>query len=446
MKVLVISSNTLPASPSGPAYVAGALRRAGHEVEVYESLFATDLRAELTGKLKAFQPDVAGVSIRLVFGDSQDPAAPLGTRHADLRPRVKEIVDVIRQQSRALIVLGGPGFNYYARDWLNYLDLTYGIRGEGEVSFPLFLQRLSEGGGDPGQVPGLVTYKDGSYHDAPPSRVDDLDATALPAYDLFDLEQYAARGVTPAIFTKRGCAFRCTFCPYAKLEGSRYRLKSPQRVLAEIGGILPHTSARRAMIVDNSFNVPHRHAVSLLEAFSVSQMDFAWGTGDLKPVGVTPDFCRRLEDSRCFYTCLAFESASDTMLQRLGRGYTVRQVRAALDALSRSAIPFSGSVMFGAPGETPETVAETLAVVRDYNFPNGVWFTIGVYLWTGYQDIVAELIQAGQLDQRELFTGAVYLSPGLPYSYLADLVADLRAHPGYAVQVNKPSEEWMLAL
>ena len=199
------------------------------------------------------------------------------------------------------------------------------------------------------------------------------------------------------------------------------------------------------MIVDNSFNVPRRHSKSLCAAFAASSLDFSWGTGDLKPVGVTPDFCRRLENSRCFYACLAFESASDGMLQRMGRGYTARQVRSALDALSRSAIPFSGSVLLGAPGETPETIAETLAVLRDYEFPNGLWFTLGVYLWTGYQDIVAGLLESGELDQRDLFHGAVYLSPGLPHSYLSELIADLRAHPGYSVQVNKPSEEWVLS-
>ena len=76
-------------------------------------------------------------------GMKLDMDAPLGTRHTDLRPRVKEITDIIRQNSNARIVLGGPGFNYYARDWLEYLDLDYGIRGEGEESFPQYLSRLS---------------------------------------------------------------------------------------------------------------------------------------------------------------------------------------------------------------------------------------------------------------------------------------------------------------
>ena len=124
----------------------GQSAQAGHEVQIYERLFAVDLEGELTAVLEDFQPDVIGVSIRLVFGDELDLDAPLGTRHTDLRPRVKEITDIVRQNSDARIVLGGPGFNYYARDWLEYLDLDYGIRGEGEESFPLFLKRLAEGG------------------------------------------------------------------------------------------------------------------------------------------------------------------------------------------------------------------------------------------------------------------------------------------------------------
>jgi len=68
MKVLIISSNTLPASPSGPAYVAGAALNSGHTVEVFECLFAKDLVSELEEEITRFNPDVIGISIRLVHG------------------------------------------------------------------------------------------------------------------------------------------------------------------------------------------------------------------------------------------------------------------------------------------------------------------------------------------------------------------------------------------
>ena len=443
MKVLIISSNTLPAAPTGPVYVAGAVREAGHEVQIYERLFAADPATELTAKLKDFQPDVIGVSIRLVFGDEIDLDAPLGTRHTDLRPRVKEITDILRQVSPARIVLGGPGFNYYARDWLEYLGLAYGIRGEGEKALPLYLERLAEGG-DIYSVPGSVVREDGGFHAVAPCLVQDLDKQALPAYDLVDWLPYAGRKITPAIFTKRGCAFSCSYCPYSKLEGKRYRLKSPQRVLAEARHSLRHTNSNRVMFCDNNFNAPRQHAEAICKAIIAEKAGFQWGTGDLRPVGVTDDFCRLMEDSGCFYANLAIESASAAMLKSMKRGYTVRQVQQSLVALSRSKIPFGASLLLGAPGETPETIAETLRVLDDYEIPNGVWVTIGVYLWTDYQDIVAEARRAGILkDDSELFSGSVYLSPGLPRSYLQELPEMLRLRPGYSVQFNKPNGTWV---
>ena len=440
MKVLIISSNTLPASPSGPVYVAGAVRQAGHEVQIYERLFADDLAAELTAKLRDFQPDVIGISIRLVFGDELDMDAPQGTRHTDLRPRVKEITDIIRKVSSAQIVLGGPGFNYYARDWLEYLDLDCGIRGEGEESFPLFLKRLAEGN-DTTTVQGCVIRKDGRFRTVPPRLVQDLDNQALPAYDLVDWQQYAGRNITPAVLTKRGCAFSCTYCPYSKLEGKRYRLKSPQRVLAEARHILQNTGSHKIMFCENNFNAPRKHAKAILRTLVTDKADLQWGTGDLRPIGVTDGFCRLMEESGCFYANLSIESASESMLKSMKRGYTVKQVRDSLEALSRSKIPFGASLMFGAPGETPETIAETLDVLDDYEIPNGVWVTIGVYLWTDYQDLVAEARRTGYLkDDKVLFGGAVYLSPGLPRSYLQELPDALRLRGGYAVQFNNSED------
>jgi radical SAM superfamily enzyme YgiQ (UPF0313 family) len=436
MKVLMISTNTLPAAPSGPAYIAGAARDAHHIVRVFERLFAGDLETELSGVINEFQPDIVGISIRLVFGDELDPQAPFGTRHTDLRAGVKEIVEVVRHSSNAFIVLGGPGFNYYAVDWLNYLGLDYGLRGEAEASFPLFLQQL-ETNGPIETIPGCVFRKNGGFGFTPPRPVEDLDATSLPAYDLFEMDNYAAHGISPAIFTKRGCAFDCTFCPYSKLEGKRYRLKSPERVVTEIRHIQQHTPCKRVTFCENSFNVPRSHAESICRALISHPLDIHWGTGDLKPVRVTTDFCQLMADAGCDSVNLAIESASEEMLKRMKRGYTVRQVSESLEALSRSGLPFSASLMIGAPGETPGTIRESLQILADYEIPNGVWVTIGVYLWTDLQEIVSDLRQAGLLEGVDLFSGKVYLPPVLTRSYFEDLLIELRARPGYQVQVNK---------
>ena len=95
--------------------------------------------------------------------------------------------------------------------------------------------------------------------------------------------------------------------------------------------------------------------------------------------------------------------------------------------------------MVGAPGETPETVAETLALFDRYPVPLGTWVTVGICLWTPRQAVLDEARRTGQIkEDRELFEGANYLSPDLPEAYMCSLIENLRKKEGMTVQVNKP--------
>lgn len=437
MKVLIVSANSLPASPTGPAYVAGAALRAGHTVEVFECLFARDVAGELIQHIQRFQPDVVGVSIRLVHGYVIDAAAPYNTRHLDLRKNVLRVVNAIRGATAAPIILGGPGFNYYAADWLEYLQLDYGIRGEADFSFPLYLDRLATGG-DLSSIPGAVFRVDGQICKTPRDTVENLDATALPAYELFDLKHYRELGVSPGIMTKRGCAFLCTYCPYRSLEGKTYRMKSPARVADEIVQVQQDPD-QLIMFCENNFNSPRHHAEAICREILARKLKVRWGTGDLRPLGITEDFCRLLRDSGCAYVNLSIESASDTMLRRMQRGYTRADVLESLETLEKSGIPYSASLMIGAPGETPQTVAESVDILERYAIPLGTWMTIGVCLWTPRQVVLADARQAGQLtDERRLFEGVNYLSPELPRNYMEGLIGTLRTKNGLSVQVNQP--------
>jgi hypothetical protein len=437
MKVLVVSANTLPSAPSGPAYIAGAALAAGHKVDVFEALFVQDLTRELECKITEFSPDVIGISIRLVHGFIIDENAEFGTKHLDLRMRIKEIVDCIKRNSDAHIVLGGPGFNYYATDWLEYLNLNYGIRGEAELAFPQYLKKL-ETGKDIYDVPGCVYRQNDHFDKVPRVFVDNLDATAFPAYELFDLDKYYEQGISPAIVTKRGCEFHCTYCPYSTMEGKRYRLKSPQRVVDEIDHIIRTKRPKMVSFCDNNFNVPNKHAQAICQEIIDRELDVSWGTGTIKPLEVTDDVLRLFKDSGCGYLGLSVESASTKMLKQMQRGCTIDDIKQALTNLSRSDIPFGVSLMFGAPGETPETISESLDLIDQYQVPAGIWVTIGLCLWTSYQQVLKDAHADGQLENdKALFSGANYVSPKLPKDYMIDLVESLRMKENYTVQVNK---------
>jgi hypothetical protein len=98
--------------------------------------------------------------------------------------------------------------------------------------------------------------------------------------------------------------------------------------------------------------------------------------------------------------------------------------------------------MIGAPGETPQTIAETFDLIDGFRIPLEIWVTIGICLWTPHQEILDEARKDGQLkDDRELFSGAYYMSPELPKDYMIELIDTLGARSNHVVQVNKPYAE-----
>ena len=432
MKVLVISSNRvkalaapIPAFPSGPAYIAGAAREAGHEVEVFDACLADDVTGELTEHVERFDPDAIGISVRNV-------RARRWSDHQDLRPGVKEITDSVTRISTAPVVLGGPAINNFGREWLEYLDLDFALRGEGELTFPRYLDML-DGGGDIHTIQGGVYREDGQLFEVPIEPVEDLDATPYPAFELFDLDAYRTMGCSPSIFTKRGCSFHCTHCPQDVLEGSRYRLKSPKRVIDEIDRARSAGNADMFYLSDNLFNFPRHHAEAILDELIEKEPGIRWTADGLTPLGMTKDFCRLLKESGCAAASLSVESGSERMLKRMRRGYSTEHIREAITSLSRAELPFMVSLLLGGPGESPETIDESMDLLGSLPQAQIVNVNIGLSL-EHHQGVLADARRDGQLqDESGLFDGSYYLSPELSEDYLEDLVESLEGKANWFV-------------
>ena len=129
MKVLFISPNAerlfMPTLPLGPALVAAATRRAGHEIRFLDLLAAADPLNEVRQAITEFQPEVIALSVRNV-----DDQTMLDTKF--LLGPVRDVVAACRAARQAKIVVGGAGYSIFPEAALRYLGADLGVCGEGE--------------------------------------------------------------------------------------------------------------------------------------------------------------------------------------------------------------------------------------------------------------------------------------------------------------------------
>jgi radical SAM superfamily enzyme YgiQ (UPF0313 family) len=442
MKVLLVSANQLkptatlpwvPVEPLGMAYVAASLRVSGHDIEFLDLCFSPDWEADLRTVIGVFQPACIGISLRNI--DLMAYFNPLSFVD-DLRA----IVDVCRGCTSVPIVLGGSGFSVMPRELLRFTGLDLGIAGEGEWSFPLLLERL-EGGADCSGIPGVVSRVDtnalGSapaWNAPPPLR------HIRPERGLIDGTRYRAAGGAASLQTKRGCPFACIYCTYPLVEGTVMRCRPPEEVAGEFRELSERYGINEAYVVDNQFNYPLEHAQEICERLARDRADYkVWWSCMLNPAYVPDDFAILLRLVRCARVDLSIESASDRMLERLGKNFTARDVRHAIEALKKAELGFNTWVLFGGPGESEETIRETLDALDEMGVSD-VLVGVGLRICPGTR-IERIARDEGRIDDRtDLVRPVFYVS--MDAEKIVKLVEpSLARHPGWRIAaLKRPSD------
>ncbi len=379
MRVLLISPNMEklpdPVAPLGLAYLSAILRSQGHEVQVLDLCFAADLEKALQGAIGNFTPEVMGLSLRNI----DNVAFPETVSYL---PFYKEVVELCRKLSPAPVFLGGSAFTIMPRPILRYLKTAGGIAGEGENALAHLLQVLTTGGDGSSammdQVDGFVSPS--SEKPVRAACLRDLDTLPLPDWDRLDLAEYFRRGGMGNLQTKRGCPFECIYCTYPLIEGKSVRLRSPEKVAAEAEELVER-GIGNAFIVDNIFNYPEIHARGICRIFTEKRIPLQWSC-----YAHPRYFSRALADDMKRAGCTGVEFGTDSgsarVLSRLGKSFTLTEIRQATRWALEAGLEVCHSLCLGAPGETEETLKETFALMEEIS-PTAVIAMVGLRVFPG---------------------------------------------------------------
>ena len=356
MRVLFVPPNaerlSMPTLPLGLALVAAATRRAGHQTRFLDLLAAPDPPAEVRQAIGEFQPEVIALSVRNV-----DDQTMLDTKFL-LEP-VWDVMAACRAASPAKIVVGGAGYSIFPQAALNYVEADYGIAGEGEVVFPALLERLRRGQDATG-LPG-VHVRGGR---APTARIfaEELDLLPLPEADLWAVADPQDPDIWVPLQTRRGCPLACSYCSTPELEGTDVRVRSPSLVVEHVAQVA-HAGFRRLYFVDNTFNLPPSYALELCQRLAELRRDLTWRC-ILYPHLVSEELVASMARVGCVEVSLGFENGSLQVLRAMNKRFEPEEVREISERLAAHGIRRMGFLLLGGPGETKESVDESLAFAR----------------------------------------------------------------------------------
>jgi anaerobic magnesium-protoporphyrin IX monomethyl ester cyclase len=333
--------------PLGLGYLAAVLEQSQHQVQILD--FSLDPQSSLDSdvqRVAAFNPHLVGITaMTSVYHNALETAALLKAYLG--RP----------------IVLGGPHATMCPERILaESTVIDYLVRGEGETTILELAQALG-GERDLRSVNGLTYRRRGEVVSNPDrDLIADLDSLPFPARHLFDLKRYGLR--TPegqpmaTILSSRGCPYNCSYC-FKGIVGRTYRQRSPENIIAELRQIIAEYGIHNFYFIDDLFTIDLRRLQAITQELITQELDIRWqclGRVDR----VNAEILRKMYAAGCRRIHYGIESGNQEVLQRIGKGIKLEQVRDAVRWAKEAGIQAKGYFMLGLPGDTEKTMQQTI--------------------------------------------------------------------------------------
>jgi radical SAM superfamily enzyme YgiQ (UPF0313 family) len=348
MRVLLINPfypiSETPSPPLGLAYLAAALEQAEIDVRVLDLVVFPYSEQLLAKTLGEFKPALVGLT-----------AVTMNVGRA-----LSVVRDVKRVAPQVITVMGGPHVTFTPSETLEACpDLDIVALGEGEQTLVELSDAIASGN-DVGEVKGIA-YRvgPGLRFTARRGFIRNLDNLPMPARPLLPLGRYRALGMPISMTTSRGCPHACIFCVGRRMVGARVRSRSPVRVVEELA-YLATLGFHQVNMADDLFTADPRRCMAICDEILSRGLKINW-TSFARVDTVSPALLAKMKAAGCTAVSFGVESGNSRILRSIKKGITLEQIVAAVDMCADAGVTPLASFILGLPGETPDTLRETLA-------------------------------------------------------------------------------------
>lgn len=373
MLTLININRMSPAiAPLGLDYVGSAAQAADIPVEILDLGLSNTPKQAIQRYMSQNIPVLVGLSFRNV-DDCFWPSAQ------GFVSQLTDIVREIRQASEASIVLGGVGYSIFPGKLLAHTGVDFGIHGDGEQAIVSLYHEL-RGARRFDTVPGLLWHEQSKLMTNAPAWPKNV---SIPtARDLIDNRSYFQTGGQTGLETKRGCPRNCLYCADPMAKGKTARLRAPVEVADEAEALLAQ-GIDVLHLCDAEFNIPHSHAVAVCQEFVRRGIGkkIRW-YAYLSVVPFDHELANAMRQAGCVGIDFTTDAASPSMLEVYKQPYAKEDIARAVKLCHDNGVIAMTDLLLGGPGETPETLTETIAFTKKIK-PHGVGAGLGLRIYPG---------------------------------------------------------------
>lgn len=333
------------------ATLAGALLKEGYrDVKILDLNISKDPDKAIQNVLNAYEPDFVGITF----------VTPL----FDL---ARELCEKIKKAHPDVIVMGGGVHTTtLPEETLKKSQFDVVAIGEGEETIVELV-----GAKNWEEINGIAYKKDGKIYINPRRPlIENLDDLPFPAWHLCDIPKYfssylnSRKNPVGAIETSRGCPFRCCFCNKT-IFGKRFRVKSAERVVDEIGRMLK-LGFKEIHVYDDNFSADMERAKLICDLIIKRGLKFPWNIfSGLRVDRIDEELLLKLKKAGCYRTAIGIESGNQGVLDQIGKDITLEKVRSAVALIKKAKIECLGFFILGLPGETEKTMQDTINFAKE---------------------------------------------------------------------------------
>ena len=367
--------------PLGLGYLAACLRRAGHNVQIYDAIVEaheqrwgfwetkTTLRMgatwdEVKSSICKINPDVVGISCQY-------------TSQALNAIKTAQIIKEVNRNIK--VIVGGPHATVMPSAFLNKDNFVdYVVVGEGELTIVELLEHI-DGRRDIKTIKGLAYFKDGEIvFNEERGFVENIDSIPLPAYDLLDMERYFyfnqkgkdgreayiypgyERSVS--MITSRGCPFNCIFCSIHLSMGHKFRAHSVGYVLEHIRFLKDKYRINHIHFEDDNLSFDIKRFKDILDGMISEKFNLTWDAPNgVRADYINEDILNKCKLSGCTYLRIGVESANEYVSKEIIKKHLdLAKVIEVAKLAKKIGIDMEAFYIIGFPGEKIYQMRETI--------------------------------------------------------------------------------------